>query len=310
MAKISELTAFQRITLELLWGFAWCFSITPYWFKFYVVAPCLSFLLGPVLHYRRGVILENLTNSFPEKSEAEIEQIAAKYYRHLAEVFVGTINMAHMPLKKIRRYVITPDFVEMSKHFEGGDVVVAFAHYGLWELGAFWDHMRPEWVSIGVYKPLRSPVMDCFYQRLRTTPYSYPVAKREVMRFYLRNREQGWEGRKLAIGLIADQNSHLRPNSHWYRFLNQDTLFDDGPEQLSLRYHLPMAYAQIDRAKAGIYRVTVEMLYDGSSPAEKHELTERYVRRVERMIQQRPELWMWSHRRWKHKREEQESCEA
>lgn len=303
MAKISELTISQRIALELLWGFAWCFSITPYWFKFYVVAPLLDGVLRLLLHYRRGVIMENLRNSFPEKTEAELQQIARGYYCNLAEVFVGTMNMAHMPVKKIRRYVLTPDFVEQSKHFEGRDVVVAFAHHGLWELGAFWDHLRPEWISIGVYKPLRSPVMDCFYQRLRTTPYSYPVPKREVMRFYLRNREQGWEGRKLAIGLIADQNAPVRPDSHWYRFLNQDTLFYDGPEQLAARYHLPMVYADFDRMKPGVYTIRIEMLYDGVSPVEKYELTERYVRRLEQMIRRRPELWMWSHRRWKFKRE-------
>ncbi|MDO4758298.1 MAG: lysophospholipid acyltransferase family protein [Rikenellaceae bacterium] len=310
MSKINELNFIQRIELELLWAFSWCFSIMPYWFKFYLVAPLLSFVLCYLLRYRRGVIMENLENSFPEKSQEELETIAKKYYRNLAEVFVGTVNMAHMPLKKIRRYVHTPNFLEESQHFAGSDVVVAFAHYSLWELGAFWDHLRPEWVSIGVYKPLHSVVMDCYYERLRTTPYSYPVPKREIMRFYLRNREKGWEGRKLAIGLIADQNAHLRPDSHWYRFLNQDTLFYDGPEQLALRYHLPIAYVTIDRLKPGVYTILVDMLYDGKSPAEKHELTERYVRRVEQMIQARPELWMWSHRRWKHKREEQEVREA
>jgi len=302
MAKISELNIAQRISLEVLWGFAWGFAVTPYWFKFYVVAPLLDFVLRCLLHYRRRVIWENLTNSFPEKSEAELKRIMKGYYRNLAEVFVGTMNMAHMPLKKIRRYVITPDFVEQSRHFEGSDVIVAFAHYGLWELGAFWDHLRPEWVSIGVYKPLHSAVMDCFYQRLRTTPYSYPVSKREVMRFYLRNREQGWEGRKLAIGLIADQSAHLRPDSHWYHFLNQDTLFYDGPEQLALRYHLPVAYADFDRTKPGVYTIRVEMLYDGKEELPKYALTERYVRRLEQVICKRPELWMRSHRRWKNKR--------
>lgn len=59
----------------------------------------------------------------------------------------------------------------------------------------------------------------------------------------------------------------------------------------------------MDRVRRGFYEMSFECIYDGEEEVAEHEITERYVRRLESMIRERPELWMWSHRRWKHKRE-------
>lgn len=302
MIKIEELNFGQRIGLEVLWWGAKLFAVLPYWFKFYVVEPMLYFVLCHLLHYRRKVVMTNLKNSFPERDEAELNRIARGFYHNLAEIFIGTFNMAHMPDRKIRRYFRTRNFEELNRAVAGQDIIVAFAHHGLWELGVFWSWENPTHESLGVYHQLRSKVLDLFYQRLRSTKYSVPVQKKESMRFYLKHRKEGYRGRKLAFGLVADQNPPKRPDAHWYRFLNQDTVFFDGAEQLATRYHLPVYFAPMYRVGRGRYEMEFQLMYDGVEELPEHEVTERYVQRLEQMICENPELWMWSHRRWKQKR--------
>jgi len=304
MIKLEDLSWGQRIGLELLWWGAKGFAVLPYWFKFYVVEPILYFLLCHVAHYRQKVVMENLRRSFPEKSEEELKRIKRGFYHNLAEVFIGTFNMAHLTDQKIRRYFRLRNFKEMKATMPDEHIIVLFAHHGLWELGAFWTMEDPTHESLGIYHQLRSKVVDLFYQRLRTTAYSTPVQKKESMRFLLLHRKDGVKGRRMAMGLIADQHPNIPVNedTHWFRFLNQDSVFFDGGEQLATRYHMPVYFAPMFRVGRGRYEMEFHMIYDGQEEVEKHAITERYVRRLEQMIVEAPELWMWSHRRWKHKK--------
>ena len=298
----TEMTLLQRAELELLWLWAWLFAVMPYWFKYYVVENLLYFLLCYVLRYRRKVVLRNLRNSFPEKSERELAEICRRFYRTLAELFVDTINMAHMSADKARTVLTVKGLEEHRAAVKGRDWIALTAHYGCWEYCSYWGLYEPSQMLVAVYHPLRSVVMECFYQRLRNYENSTTVAMKECLRFYLRNRETGIDGKNLVMGLIADQNPPRRPDSHWFRFLNQDTIFFDGGEKLALRCHLPVYFVRMERLQRGRYQMSFELLYDGEEEVAPNEITERYVRRLEAVIVERPELWIWSHRRWKHKR--------
>lgn len=299
--KTNDLRIGQRIALELLWGLARFIAVLPYWFKYYVLESILFLLLCDLLRYRRRIILENLRNSFPDRSERELRSLARKYYHTLAEMFIDTFNLTYMPPRKIRRYFSIDNIDEERLLSRNGDWIAIMGHYGCWELGTFMSFYDETIMAVGIYHPLRSIVLDRFYLRLRSTRYSVPVAKRQAMRFYLHHRDTGYNGRRLALGMIADQNPPRRPDAHWFRFLNQDTVFFDGAEQMALRYNMPILFTAVQRVGRGRYRIRFEPLYDGIEPVGKHEITERYVRRLERMIVERPELWMWSHRRWKQK---------
>ena len=298
----TEMTLLQRAELELLWLWAWLFAVMPYWFKYYVVENLLYFLLCYVLRYRRKVVWRNLCNSFPEKSERELAEICRRFYRTLAELFVDTINMAHMSADKARTVLTLKGLEEHRAAVKGRDWIALTAHYGCWEYCSYWGLYEPSQMLVAVYHPLRSVVMERFYQRLRNYENSTTVAMKECLRFYLRNRETGIDGKNLVMGLIADQNPPRRPDSHWFRFLNQDTIFFDGGEKLALRCHLPVYFVRMERLQRGRYQMSFELLYDGEEEVAPNEITERYVRRLEAVIVERPELWIWSHRRWKHKR--------
>ena len=292
----------QRIGLESLWLGARVFAAMPYWFKYYVVENLIFVLLRYCLRYRMKVVKTNLRNSFPEKDERELAVIRRRFYRTLAEIFVDTINLAGLTPEK-GRFLLTVKGLEEQKERVGGrDWIAMTAHFGCWEYCSFWGLYDPTQIVVAVYHPLRSRIVEAFYQRLRNGDYATTVAMKESLRFYLRNRAGGIGGRNLVMGLIADQNPPRRPDSRWFRFLNQDTIFFDGGEKLALRCQLPVYFVKMERLRRGRYEMSFEQIYDGKEEVAEYEITERYVRMLEAEIRRRPELWMWSHRRWKHKR--------
>lgn len=300
--KSLELSFMQRVGLETLWLVARLFAMTPYWFKYYVVENLIFFLLYDCLRYRRKVVTENLRNSFPEKSEAELSLIRRNFYRTLSEVVIDTINMAHMSPEKARSVIRIEGLEKHVEAVHGRDWIALMAHFGCWEYGSYWGLYEPSQMLVAVYHPLRSKVVEAFYRRLRNYENSMTVAMNESLRFYMRHREKGIDGKSLVMGLIADQNPPQRPDSHWFRFLNQDTIFFDGGERLAMRCHLPVYFVRMERLQRGRYCMSFEQIYDGTEVVALNEITGRYVRKLEQMIREHPELWMWSHRRWKAKR--------
>ena len=300
--KTTELTPMQRIGLEALWLGARVFAAMPYWFKYYVVENLIFVLLRYCLRYRMKVVKTNLRNSFPEKDERELAVIRRRFYRTLAEIFVDTINLAGLTPEKGRSLLTVKGLEEQKERVGGRDWIAMTAHFGCWEYCSFWGLYDPTQIVVAVYHPLRSRIVEAFYQRLRNGDYATTVAMKESLRFYLRNRAGGIGGRNLVMGLIADQNPPRRPDSRWFRFLNQDTIFFDGGEKLALRCQLPVYFVKMERLRRGRYEMSFELIYDGKEEGAEYEITQRYVRMLEAEIRRRPELWMWSHRRWKHKR--------
>lgn len=292
----------QRIGLEALWLGARVFAAMPYWFKYYVVENLIFVLLRYCLRYRMKVVKTNLRNSFPEKDGRELAVIRRRFYRTLAEIFVDTINLAGLTPEKGRSLLTVKGLEEQKERVGGRDWIAMTAHFGCWEYCSFWGLYDPTQIVVAVYHPLRSRIVEAFYQRLRNGDYATTVAMKESLRFYLRNRAGGIGGRNLVMGLIADQNPPRRPDSRWFRFLNQDTIFFDGGEKLALRCQLPVYFVKMERLRRGRYEMSFELIYDGKEEVAEYEITQRYVRMLEAEIRRRPELWMWSHRRWKHKR--------
>ncbi len=305
--SIKELSLSERIGLELLWCFVSIFSILPRVVKYYVVEEIIFFIFYYILHYRQKVVDENLKNSFPEKSAKERAAIRRKFYYTLSEMFVNTLNMAHMPVIKALQVLKVENLDEHLDRIEGRDWIAMMAHYGCWEYGFYWSHYNRHHELVAVYHPLHSQVINQLYRRLRTFDGAMTVPMQEFMRFYLRHHEHGIDGKRMAIALIADQNPPKLPKSHWIKFLNQDTIFFDGGEKIALKCKMPIYFVWMDRTARGCYKIRFEQIYDGAEAVAENEITERYARKLEEMIRRRPELWMWSHRRWKHKRNDPES---
>ncbi|MBR4969911.1 MAG: lysophospholipid acyltransferase family protein [Alistipes sp.] len=294
--KIKEI--FEDVAVMLLWSMCWLLSILPCCIRYGVLAPFISLIMHRVVRYRLYVIVKQLRDSFPDKSESEIADICRRYYDHLAEMIIGTLSLAAMNDRRRREateFNLTENFHEVVK---GRNVVVLTSHYGLWEIALNLYLATPAHHLVVAYRPLKSSIMDKLYKRLRNNDEVDVVPSNSLIRHYVANRH-GINGKNIVVGLISDQNCPLTKGCCWHNFLNHDSLFFDGGEQLAKKFGLPVFYLELERIGAGRYRHNYTQIYDGEEEVRPHEITERYVRCLERTIEQKPEHWMWSHRRWK-----------
>lgn len=291
----------QRVRLECWWVLCRFVAILPYFVQYYVLQEIMYVVLR-VVRYRYGCITENLSYSFPEKSRNEICTIRRRFYRHLAEMVINTIVQARMTPGECRRRMKFVNHEEIASQLGDRPCIAFTSHFGCWEYYGFWGMWLPRHTLVAAYHKLHDPIADELCRRLRCHPCEMPVAAPEALRFFVRHL-RGYEGRNLVLGLVADQNPPRYAESRRYRFLNRDTLFFEGAGRLAVKYGLPVLYARQRKVRRGYYEAELEWVYDGETALEPHVITERYVGMLEKDIKQCPELWIWSHRRWKQRRD-------
>ena len=296
MANKNGLNITQKISLELLWILCRGFALLPHCIRHYFFGTLCFLLLCDVLHYRRKVIMDNLRRSFPDKSEKELQKICRGTYKNLAEQIINTISQAGVSDRTLMHRMKVNDAEKIQKEIGDRSAIMLTAHFGPWEAGSTVSLVVPDQTFVAVYHKLTNPVIDELMKRIRQHTNVELVDMKHTMRHFIDNRNK----RPIAMGLIADQNPVLRANMHWYKFLHQWTAFFEGGETLALKYHLPVYYFSPKRLSAGHYEGTFTLIYDGEEQVEPFTITERYVRLLENDINANPEMWMWSHRRWKH----------
>lgn len=251
--------------------------------------------------YRKNVVAKNLENSFPDKSSDERRKIAKKFYRHLADLFVETLKLTHLSNKELKkRFTVTNPGLLKRLYESGYDLILAHSHYNNWE----WLVSLPlntDYKVVGVYKPLQSRSFDRFINKLRSRNNMGLTPMNHVVRDIVTNREKNI---RAVYGLISDQTP-AKPDIRYYTtFLNQETPVYLGIEKIAKRYIMPVIFLNVQKIKRGYYSVTAELLFENPAGLPEYTITETHVRRLEELIREKPEYWLWTHRRWKYKRQE------
>ncbi|MEE4213790.1 MAG: lysophospholipid acyltransferase family protein [Bacteroidales bacterium] len=267
----------------------------------YGFSPLFYFILYHLTGYRKQVVMNNLSNAFPEKSGKELKTTAKKFYRHLSDLFIEVLKLQHMKASEIReRYkLINPELFDKELK-EGRSTIAVFGHYGNWE----WIISLPlsiQYRTIMVYKPLSNKYFDRYFHRFRSQYGVELVQMAKTGRTLYRYEE---EGINTLVGLLADQTPPRREIQYWTKFLNQDTPVYLGIEKLSNKFNMTVVFLHIDKVRRGYYEIRPEIISAQASELAPYELTEKHVSLLEEQIKRRPELWLWSHRRWKHKKPE------
>lgn len=294
--KSNTLSWGQKIWLEVLWVICCGFALLPRVIRHYIFGGFIYLILCYALHYRRNVIMTNLRNSFPEKSEKELHRICKDFYKNLSEQIINTISQAGVSDKTLKRRTRFINADEVRREIGGGHIICTMAHYGSWEGASSISLYFPEQRLVAVYHKLQNKLFEQLFRRIRLHSNMELVTMERTMRHFVENRDK----QPMIVGLISDQNPVFRPNMHWHKFLHQWSAFFDGAGVMALKYHIPVYYYSSRRIKAGLYEGKLIRIYDGEEELAPHEIIERYVRALEEEIIANPALWMWSHRRWKH----------
>src|SRR5437763_16854 len=105
-----------------------------------------------------------------------------------------------------------------------------------------------------------------------------------------------------AVAMVADQEPPTSEQKYWTRFLNRDTAFYLGPEEIARVTRFPVFFISMRRTGRGYYEMRIEPLAAAGEVLSTGALTERYARLVEQQIHDAPSDWPWSHKRWKLRR--------
>lgn len=288
----------DRMLEGTMWLLCRAITITPYWFQYYVLQEIIYFVLRYIVGYRRRLIIGQLSSAFPDKSGREVEDICNKYYRSLAEMIVNTLTLAGLTDEQRAKRVEFDTPEDMDRVMSGRNIVVLTSHFGFWEYASFAYLRFAKHHLLVAYHPLKNSAWNNFYYRIRKMKRVEPVSSKMYMRAFV-NHRHGIDGNNLILGLIADQNCPPTKDCKWHRFLNHDTLFYDGGEQLAMKFGMPVYYLAMEPIKRGRYRCRFVQIYDGEESVPSGEITSRYAQMLEQSIVAQPEYWMWSHNRWK-----------
>jgi Kdo2-lipid IVA lauroyltransferase/acyltransferase len=264
----------------------------------YAFSSFLSWLAYRVFPYRQHVVRENLTKAFPDFSEAQLQDAMKHYYRGFADVLVELIKAASLSPQEIHRRVRMVNLEAPRARLAAGQpVLLLAAHQCNWEWMLLGLSVQLGYRVDAAYKPLVNSWAEREMLAIRSRFGSRLIAAKGLLPDIIQRRKD-----MRAIAMVADQEPTNSEHKHWTRFLNRDTAFYMGAEEIARVTKYPAFFVAMKRTARGFYEITIKPLAPGGETLKTGELTERYARLCEEQIRDAPPDWPWSHKRWRLKK--------
>lgn len=265
----------------------------------YFLSDGLFCLLYYVIRYRRRVVRKNLTESFPEKSERDILQLEKKFYHFFTDQVLESCKMASISPEEIKRRMTFKNMEKVNAVLrEGKSIALYMGHYGNWE----WVSSFPLWLeenalAVQIYHKLSNENMDRLILHNRGRMGAISVEMRKTARYIT---EMAMKNKVGIVGFIADQSPKKKESRHFLHFLNHEAPVLTGTEKMIKHYGFEAWFLDMKRVKRGYYEAELIQINDNPQAVPDFELTAVYFRMLEQMIRNCPELYLWTHNRFKH----------
>lgn len=246
--------------------------------------------------YRKKTVINNLRNAFPEKSDAEIKTISRKFYRHFSDVLIEILKMIHLsPEELAERIKVKNPEVLHDLYQKNRSIIAVVGHYNNWEWILGTKPYVPHY-SMAIYKPLNNKYFNRFLIRNRSRYGVELISMRETLRKILYYKKIN----KITLcAFITDQSPVWEETQYWTNFLNQLTPVYLGIEKMAIKTGQTVVYLHVQKIARGRYEMEVIKLFDELKNVTPYEITNKHLAVLESYIKAQPELWLWTHRRWK-----------
>ncbi len=311
----------DKFLFWILYSLIYIISLLPLCILYLITDICWIFMVCfPFLRYRKKIVRKNLAASFPEKDKHWLRMTEIKFYHNLTNNIAEIVKMFSISKRMMRkRMQFTNTEEAVIRQFQAGrSVMVYIGHLGNWE----WISSFPLWINrdhkCHVYHTLKNKVFDRLMYKLRGRFGSENIEMRHTLRTIIERRNQG---KVFTIGTISDQVPIWSDIRHWITFLNQNTPVLSGNERFARKFGMAVVYMDCTKVRRGHYRIECKLLSEDATNCPEYQLTDTYFKLLEENIKRKPELWLWSHNRWKRtweqyqlrmdaKREKQEQLKA
>ena len=287
----------QLLAYILIYPILWFVSILPFRLL-YAVSDLLYILMYHIFRYRKQTVQDNLRLVFPEKSDLEIKIITKKFFHHFCDMILESIKSMNISLKSMKaRYTfknldIIKDFEKQNK-----SIVLMCAHYGSWE----WIFILQTYTShrgYGIYKRLQNKYFDRLIKSIRARYNSYLITTKETFKVLEEAKKNGILSMN---GFASDQSPKKNKAYHWNEFMGIKVPVHTGAEMLAKKLDMPIVFFAVERKKRGYYEATFQTLAENPTDFKDYEITDKFLKLVEKQIHEAPEYYLWTHKRWKHR---------
>lgn len=274
-------------------------TIWPLW-ALYPLSDLVSFILHKVVKYRVPVVQKNLAMAFPDKSKAELKQIEDEFYGHLCDIFIETAKLSNMSEREINRRIKIEGVEHINSALaQGRSVVLLMGHFGNWEwVTALARRISPIAIMAEIYHILSDKDFNRLMIELRSRFGTENIPMQKTVRRLLEINKQG---RQFVCGFISDQRPFTPELKYWTNFLGIDTAYVNGGEVIGKKLGTEFLYVECSPVRRGHYVINVSPLKP-LEDSEENPYTRAYLARLEQSIRRNPSYWLWSHNRWKRKR--------
>jgi len=241
----------------------------------------------------------NLKLVFPKKTNNERDKIIKAFYHHLCDMILEAIKSMNININDMKsRFKFTN--IDLINNYEkqNKSISLVCAHYGSWE----WIFILQSYTShktFAIYKRLNNKYFDKLFRKIRARYNSQLITTKEAISTLIENKKKGL----LTInGFVSDQTPKKDKAYHWKEFMGIKVPVHTGAEMLSKKLDMPVVFFSVKRIKRGFYETTFEKITDNPNEFKDYEITDRFLKLVEKQINEAPEYYLWTHNRWKHRK--------
>lgn len=282
----------------LVYPFLWCISMLPFRLL-YIFSDFVYLIVYYIIGYRKKTVRENLAIALPHLSDEERLVIEKKSFQHLCDMFLEMIKTMTISTKEINnRFVFTN--LEVYKKLEEQDKSIAMmlAHYASYE----WVISMNAYITFNgyaIYKKIANPYFDKLVRDIRSRFNANLITTKETIPCIISNKKN----KLLSIyGFASDQSPKVSSAFHWQKFMGIEVPVHTGAEMLSKKYDMNVIFLKVKKVKRGYYEASFEILSENAQEVHNYEITDKFLKLVEQQIYEAPEYYLWTHKRWKHKR--------
>ena len=289
----------QLLLYIFLYPILWLLSLLPFPI-IYFLSDCICFVVYRIFGYRKKTVRENLSIALPHLSDKERLKVEQKFYHHLCDIFfemIKTLTISRTEIEKRFKVNNLEEYIEIEK--QGKSIALMIGHYASYEW-AISMNLHIGYKGFGIYKKISNKYFDKLVRDIRSKFKSYLITTKETKAVM----EQNFKTNTMAIyGFASDQTPRWTEGMHWAKFMRIETPIHTGAEFFGKKYNFNMAYIKINKVKRGFYEAEIELLNKNDiNSYPDFELSELFISKIEKEIYNKPEHYLWTHKRWKHKK--------
>lgn len=267
----------------------------PKWFK-YLFELKLFILIYYVFGYRKKVVLDNLVLAFPNKDVRDLKRLRRKFYKHLIDVFMETIQPLAWDVHTMNTHYKLVNVEDVEKQLKERSVLLMGGHYANWD----WVcsiASRLSTPSYVVYQKIRNDNFERIVYKIRSKFGSIMVPNGKVAKTVLQNQRAN---KRAVYTMVSDQSPMLSMAKLWLPFMGVEVPVHTGAASLAVKSKMAVFYIKTKRVTKNYYESEFIELSHDASTIDEVALTKNYFKALENQINEDPTYYFWTHKRWKH----------